>query len=61
MARFGALFPVECSNLFALLIQRFGGYIRAIRPRNGAALDACLPEERRVSQRSEDRAALQVL
>jgi len=61
MARFGALFLVECSNLFALLVQGFRGYVRTIWPRNGAALDSSLPEERGVLQRFEDRPTLEVL
>jgi len=60
-ARFGALFPGECSNLFALLVQGFRSNVRPVGPSDGASFDSCLPEEVAIPEWRKNGSALQVL
>ena len=48
-------------DLLAFLIERLRGNVLAVRPSNGAALDACLPEEIQVPQGSEHGSVVKVL
>ncbi len=60
-ARFGALFPGEYSNLFALLVQGFRSNIRPVGPSDGASFDSCPPKEVAIPEWRKNGSTLQVL